>query len=170
MVTSRATNLCHRTEKTHVDVGTRIVEFHGEMMKEKARNSRSWCGCCFFFAEWHLGNGTGHQGTPTRPGVWTLEKVSIHFFIMLPVVDGIRAPRERTGRCLWDLGSVRELVWCGFRVGISASRWTGVNQKRGRTSACGPDPHHSAGKVCVCGWRWGGGSYRLCSLGIRFKN
>lgn len=41
-------------------------------------------------------------------------------------------------------------------VGISASRWTGGNQK-GENLSLWTDPHHSAGKVCVCGWRWGGG-------------
>lgn len=151
MVTSRATTLCHRTEKHMLTWVPESWNFpHGEMMREKARNSRSWCGCCFFLQNDIWGMGQGIRGLLQGQGV-DFGKGFHPLFHHAPSCWWDQSWLQgKNRRCLLlDLGLVRELVWCGFRVGISASRWTGVNQKRGRTSACGPDPHHSAGKVCV---------------------
>ena len=38
------------------------------------------------------------SGNSYMDRMWTLEKVSVHFLVMLPVVDGIRVnSKERTG-------------------------------------------------------------------------
>lgn len=59
-----------------------------------------------FFCRMTSGEWDRASGDSYKARVWTLEKVSIHFFIMLPVVDGIRVnSRERTGGVfywIWD--------------------------------------------------------------------
>ena len=72
-------------------------------MGEKARKSRS---CWVFFCRMTSGVWDRASGNSYRARVWTLEKVSVHFLVMLPVVDGIKVnSKGRTGGIfylIWD--------------------------------------------------------------------
>lgn len=63
----------------------------------------------FFFCRMMSGIWDRASGNSYMARMWTLEKVSVHFLVMLPVVDGIRVnSKERTGGVFYRICSGSE--------------------------------------------------------------